>query len=54
MTARLFDGTEIFISKEDVESIEIEDNDYSILITFSEQYKRETGYYRERAELIKI
>lgn len=54
MTARLFDGTELYFHRYDVKSIEIETNDYSILITFDEIYSAETGYTTERAEWIKI
>lgn len=52
--AKLFDGSEITFSGEDIESMEFERDDYSILITFKAHYQKQTGYTTERAELISI
>lgn len=54
MKAKLFDGTVITFSGKDVKSIDIEYDDYSILITFDKLYKKETGYTTVRAESISL
>lgn len=54
MKAKLFDGFELEFSGSDVESIDIEYGDYSLLITFNRNFRDRTGYAVERAEWISI